>query len=92
MRSCLQCLLICSACFENWVCGEGDPEVVGVVAMLATVKNDAPARVLAEFLYTSLGNLVVKTGECTKRLAALMDRQQQQCPDILPFDQVLAYQ
>ncbi|KAL3142162.1 hypothetical protein ABBQ38_002520 [Trebouxia sp. C0009 RCD-2024] len=74
------------ACLQS-----GDKELVGVVAGLATVKNKALAEVLAETYYGSLDYVVVKTGACRDRLITLLQKKSLPCPDILPYDQLLAY-
>lgn len=62
-----------------------------MVAGLATVKNRALAEVLAETYYGSLEYVVVKTGACRDRLISLLQKEDLPCPDILPYDQLLAY-
>ena len=65
-----------------WACAE-DPEVVGVLAQLATVDDTALSEVLATTYRALLPVLVVQSSACTHRLNHLLAQAHQPVPDIL---------
>ena len=72
------CLLSASVC----AC-EDDPEVVGVLAQLATVDDTGLSEVLAATYRALLSVLVVQSSACTHRMNQLLTQAHQPVPDIL---------
>ena len=65
-----------------WTCAE-DPEVVGVLAQLATIDDTALSEVLATTYRALLPVLVVQSSACSHRLNHLLTQAHQPVPDIL---------
>ncbi|KAL3136848.1 hypothetical protein ABBQ38_005556 [Trebouxia sp. C0009 RCD-2024] len=68
-----------------------DPEVVGVLAQLATVDDTSLSQVLAATYRALLPVLVVQSSACTQRLNQLLAQAQQPVPDILSLSHSQPY-
>lgn len=69
----------------------GDPEVVGVLAQLATVDDTALSQVLAATYRALLPVLVVQTSACIQRMNQLLGQANQPVPDILSLSHSQPY-
>lgn len=69
----------------------GDPDIVGVLAELATVDDARLSEVLAVNYRSLLPVVVVKTHDCITRLAQHLQQQQMPRPDILSLSHSQPY-
>ena len=69
----------------------GDPELVGVLAQLATVDDTALSQILAAQYRSLLGVVVTQTSACTQRLNQVLAQAQLPQPDILSLSHSQPY-
>ena len=88
----------CAAAVQNWtygvfvcVCFPDDPEVVGVLAQLATVDDTALSSVLAATYRPLLPVLIVQSSACIQRMNQLLGQTNQPVPDILSLSHSQPY-
>lgn len=70
----------------------GDVEVLGPLAMLATVEDANLSQVLATYYSSTLAVLVVESSNCEQRINTLLGKQGLPLPDVFPLTLCKSYE